>query len=246
MFCLDKVYFFGRSLEEYSSMFAIPEDVTNLSILDCPSGPAAFVAEMSKRGAKIKGVDPKYAIRDVNTLRDIGEKDILQIREKFTDPSWTTDVPSSFNLDDFLLEKNRALSTFCEDYDSGLKEGRYVCASLPNLPFENGSFDLVLSSYLLFAYASASEGGVTSISSGQVAFDLAKHIASIEELARVCKKQLQFFPIHNFQDRSSNHPYLEATIARLEELGFACEVQSSSHVADTDKNKRLVATRRTA
>ena len=56
----------------------------------------------------------------------------------------------------------------------GKAEGRYVTASLPSLPFENGQFDLALCSHLLFLY------------SAQLSLDF--HRASIEELLRVASE----------------------------------------------------------
>src|SRR4051812_48203043 len=43
-----------------------------------------------------------------------------------------------------------SLAAFKTDYATGLKLGRYVAASLPCLPFSDGQFQLVLSSFFLF------------------------------------------------------------------------------------------------
>ena len=42
---------------------------------------------------------------------------------------------------------------FLANYESGKEAGRYIEASLPALPFADGSFDLALCSHLLFLYS---------------------------------------------------------------------------------------------
>lgn len=57
---------------------------------------------------------------------------------------------------------------------------RYIHAILPNLLFENGTFDLVLSSNLFFYYHNM--------------FDYHFHLDSILELLRVTCKEIRIFP----------------------------------------------------
>jgi hypothetical protein len=37
-----------------------------------------------------------------------------------------------------------AMKEFLSDYAAGIKEGRYVDASLPSLPFKDGEFDIAM------------------------------------------------------------------------------------------------------
>ena len=37
-----------------------------------------------------------------------------------------------------------AMKEFLSDYTAGIKEGRYVDASLPSLPFKDGEFDIAM------------------------------------------------------------------------------------------------------
>jgi len=196
--------------------------------------------------SKYNPQNTSQAIRDIGTLREIGLRDIAEMKARFADPAAHAILPPTFNFDSFFKEKAEALETFLHDYEQGQKLGRYMCASLPSLPLDDLSFDLVVSSYLLFVYAPVTEGGVYSIqsSSGETPFDLPKTLASVEELARVCKNQLQIFPTHNFQKKDDSHPYLKEVVAKLESLGFECVLEKSTHIADTDKHNRLVATRR--
>ena len=46
-----------------------------------------------------------------------------------------------------------AMRRFLADFARGKCEGRYLDASLPDLPFEDNGFDLALSSHFLFLYS---------------------------------------------------------------------------------------------
>ena len=53
------VLFYGREYEEVLSMIALSQaELAGKKILDCPSGPDAFVAGASKRGFDLTGCDP--------------------------------------------------------------------------------------------------------------------------------------------------------------------------------------------
>ncbi|MCP9912927.1 methyltransferase domain-containing protein [Cyanobium sp. BA20m-14] len=63
-------------------------------------------------------------------------------------------IRPDFNLDACRQEHLEALA------DRHAHRERYLAASLPNLPFADQSFDLVLSGHLLFSYAPCSAGGL--------------------------------------------------------------------------------------
>lgn len=69
-----------------------------------------------------------------------------------------------------------ALKQFISDYQFGSKRRRYVKAELPKLPFDDRSFDLVLSGHFLFTYAHK--------------FEFPFILSSIKELFRVCSREL--------------------------------------------------------
>jgi hypothetical protein len=60
MFTLDAVVPWGRSFEEYRSMFALSEADLRLNILGCADGPASFNAEAMRRGFRVRSCDPLY------------------------------------------------------------------------------------------------------------------------------------------------------------------------------------------
>jgi hypothetical protein len=72
-----------------------------------------------------------------------------------------------------------ALRRFLTNFDKGKREGRYVAASLPTLPFADGQFSLALVSHLRFLYSEQ--------------FDLDSHIAAFEELLRLAHEVRVFY-----------------------------------------------------
>jgi hypothetical protein len=56
-------------------------------------------------------------------------------------------------LDELRRYRKLALQQFISDYDFGRKSKRYVKAALPRLPFDDRSFDLVLSGHFILAMA---------------------------------------------------------------------------------------------
>ena len=56
----DSVQPWGRSFDEYTAMFALSEGDLARRILGCADGPAAFNAELTKRGGTVVSADPLY------------------------------------------------------------------------------------------------------------------------------------------------------------------------------------------
>lgn len=59
-FTLEKVVPWGRSFEEYVSMFGLSDSDLGHRILGCGDGPAAFNAVLTRQGGKIVSIDPIY------------------------------------------------------------------------------------------------------------------------------------------------------------------------------------------
>ncbi|MFN9173477.1 MAG: SAM-dependent methyltransferase, partial [Synechocystis sp.] len=57
---LEKVVPWGRTLEEYKSMFSLSETDLTAKILGCGDGPASFNAEMIELGHHVVSIDPIY------------------------------------------------------------------------------------------------------------------------------------------------------------------------------------------
>jgi ubiquinone/menaquinone biosynthesis C-methylase UbiE len=67
--------------------------------------------------------------------------------------------------------------------DVSIAPERYVAGSLPELPFEDERFDVVLCSHLLFTWADK--------------YDRDWHLAALRELVRVSRREVRIFPLVN-------------------------------------------------
>ena len=180
---LDRIAFYGRTLSEYIRMFRV-DDIDHLKkyrVLDCPSGASSFVAEAhNKLGIDAVGCDPLFD-RDPIILQEQGEKDIEYVVERVSlSPNlYKWDFYSS--VEELRNCRKLALKQFISDYRLGTGRRRYVKAELPKLPFDDRSFDLVLSGHFLFTYAHK--------------FEFPFILGSIKELFRVCSGEVRIYPL---------------------------------------------------
>lgn len=206
---LDHVLFFGRNYDEILTLLLLDEKkLAGKKILDCPSGPDAFVAEATRRGFDVIGSDPLFD-RPAKEIAAVARRDIERVREEFTK---MPDPPiSDAEIDDKLA----AAAKFEADFDEGKAAGRYVHAALPKLPFEDNSFDLVVSANFLFMYSDTRFGGAL----GSGTFDLAFHSAAVRELMRVSRGELRLHPITTIERKQHLHPYAAQVIGQLASEG---------------------------
>ena len=203
---LSEIIPWGRSFDEYRLMFGLSERDLAGRILGCGDGPASFNAEATALGHAVISCDPIYAFSTDEIrqrVEDSHETVISQVRTIREGFVW-----NYFQDPDHLgRARLAAMSRFLEDFEKGKAEGRYVTASLPSLPFEDGQFDLALCSHLLFLY------------SDQLSLDF--HRASIEELLRVAS-EVRIFPLLSLDRRPS--PHVEPLVTYLAEKGWRTEV----------------------
>ncbi|MDE0012452.1 MAG: class I SAM-dependent methyltransferase [Candidatus Poribacteria bacterium] len=197
----------GRSFDEYLDMFNLSEDDLARDIVGVGDGPASFNFRMNQRGTPIISVDPIYQFSEVELRQRIQETydDVIaQARlnqDKFV---WT----KFSSVDELAKVRMQAMDEFCRDFESGKQQGRYINASLPNLPFPDGHFDLVLSAHLLFFYSANR--------------DLAFHLDGIRELLRI-GTEVRIFPIVDVNSNPS--PFLSPVIDELKKENIACSVK---------------------
>lgn len=189
---LNRVVFIGRTFSEYMAMFNIhPPQLNGLIVLDCPSGPSSFVAEAFSSQYHIKkiiGCDLLYKEDNLNELKNRGKEDLdYMIKQLSQVPDfYEWNIYSS--IEDLYEARNNAFKRFISDYELNrfmvrngeIDKNRYIQATLPKLPFNDNTFDLVLSSNLLFYYHNM--------------FDYYFHLNSILELLRVTRKEVRIFP----------------------------------------------------
>lgn len=224
--------FWSRSFEEYRRIFGLSEADLAGAILGCADGPASFNAEATALGHRVISCDPTYAYsatvfeRRALACYEVVIAQVKQNRDKYL---W-----GYFRDPDHLGQcRLAALRTFLADFELGKAAGRYVTASLPELPFADGQFALALVSHLLFLH------------SGQ--FDCAFHIAAFEELLRVAA-EVRVFPLLGLDRQRS--PHVGPVLDYLERLGCAVEVVSVDYefqkAADRTGNRMMRVRRRPA
>ena len=132
-------------------MFALSDADLQLRILGCADGPASFNTESTRCGTTVVSIDPLYRL-DTPTIRDRIAATYDQMLEQAQRNSqqfvWDT-IPSVEELGRIRMQ---TMSAFLDDYDLGKRQGRYVDAELPSIPFPDKSFDLALCSHFLFLY----------------------------------------------------------------------------------------------
>jgi hypothetical protein len=193
---LDEIIPWGRSFDEYRRMFALTNDDLLGEILGVGDGPASFNAEATALGHSVTSADPIYAFSTDEIRSRVHacyDTVLSQARAQAHRFLWT-DFPTPEALGAARLA---AMNRFLADYDRGRREGRYVPASLPKLPFRSGQFNLCLCSHLLFLY------------SGHL--DLTFHLESIKSMVHVAN-EVRIFPLLDLDGAPSPHvaPVIDA------------------------------------
>ncbi|MEU9044999.1 MULTISPECIES: methyltransferase domain-containing protein [unclassified Kitasatospora] len=212
----------ARSFEEYRAMFALTERDLEQRILDCPGGAASFVAEAGRRGIDAVAVDRQYAHhreelgllveRETAFKRDLLEKETAGYAR-----TWYADA------DDMVRQWTANARDFRADIAA--RPDRYVAGSLPELPFAEDSFDLVLSSHLIFSYGNR--------------LDEDFHRAALLELARVARREVRLFPLMVY-DTGVRYPGLERLRRELAGLGVPSRVERVAYEFQPGDNEMLV------
>jgi SAM-dependent methyltransferase len=216
---LPRVVFFGRTGSDALQFFDLDlADWRGARILDCPGGPGSLVATARRNGVEALAVDPLYALpspeieqrclEDLDlSLERIGQSDALR---------------ADFDLAAYRRSKLKALEEFLAD--RLVHPECYQTASLPNLPFDAGSFDLVVCGHLLFSYAPLADGGLFE----EDFFDLAWHRTAMLELLRVSRRQVRLYPAHTGSRPTRLHPFVEPLLAQLPEP-WSSHLQSTNY-----------------
>ena len=213
----------GRSFDEYQAMFRLSEDDLNKRILGCGDGPASFNAEATESGYQIISSDPVYQFKAEEIRRridDVYPEIMAKMDQGAGDYIWD----SLGNVEQLGNVRMKAMSTFLSDFANGYQQGRYVSASLPNLPFPNSGFDLALCSHYLFLYSDH--------------VDEETHLASIRELCRVAS-EVRIFPVVSLDGRASRH--LNSIMASLSDAGIDSSLQPVSYRFQKGATEMLVA-----
>ncbi|MCY4373641.1 MAG: hypothetical protein OXC31_07660 [Spirochaetaceae bacterium] len=192
-------------------------------ILGCGDGPASFNAELTALGGDVVSVDPMYAFSGAVIERRVEETfEVVmdQVRRNPEDFVWTH-VPS---IEELGRRRMGAMRRFIRDYPSGMDQGRYVDASLPELPFADRSFDLGLSSHFLFLYSEQ--------------FDLGFHLDALREMLRVAA-EVRVFPLLQVGGAPSPHVPGAVEAMRSDGVDAAVEPVRYEHMRGGNRMLRL-------
>ena len=220
-FALDQIVPWGRSYEEYVSMFSLSKDDLNLYFLGCADGPSSFNCGLTKRGGQIISVDPLYQYTKeqiAQRIKDTRKEVLDQTLKNEHEFVWTT----IHSIEELGRIRISAMQEFLEDYEDGLNEGRYVPKSLPYFSFVDKQFQLALCSHFQFLYSEH--------------LNLDFHINSVHEMCRVAH-EVRIFPLLKLGSTPS--PHVEPVIKNIEGMGYRAEIMKVEYEFQRGGNMML-------
>ena len=204
-------------------MFGLTEGDLSKRILGCGDGPASFNVEATDRGFQVTSCDPVYQFRADEIRRridDVYPEIMTKMRQGVGNYIWE----SLSSVEQLGEVRMKAMSRFLSDFDAGCRQGRYVSASLPSLPFSDSQFDLALCSHYLFLYSEHVDG--------------AAHLESMRELYRVAS-EVRVFPVVSLNGEASMH--LDQVMSALSADGIDVSLQPASYRFQKGATDMLVA-----
>ncbi|MBP1989279.1 class I SAM-dependent methyltransferase [Paenibacillus eucommiae] len=199
-----------RTFEEYVSMFALkPHLYQGERVLDVAGGASSFTAEACSRGILAEAVDPMY-IKSVEQIQEHGVQEIKVSTAKLRDLQHLYNWEYYGDIAQHQAGREKSLKLFLDDYAREDAALRYHRGRLPELPFEEGMFALVLCSHFLFLY--------------EEQFDFAFHLEAVGELLRICKSggEVLIYPLLNF--RTEQYSRLDELLETLQQDGNLVEL----------------------
>ena len=202
-------------------MFNLSTAELALKIVGVGDGPASFNVQMYRRGKPIISIDPiyRFSVQELRARIKATYDDVIAQTRANQDKFVWTQITS---VDELAKRRMQAMNEFCEDFERGKRQGRYVNAALPKLPFPDRHFDLALSSHFLFLYSDNR--------------DLAFHLESIRELLRIAA-EVRIFPLVDFNSEPS--PFLSPVLDALETDGILCAVEQVAYHFQKTGNEML-------
>lgn len=225
-YVIDDVAFVGRTVAEYERMFDLDLSAwSGESVLDCPGGACAFVAEANARDIDAVGVDLLYDVPP-DELREKCEADLEDALAGFDGVEDQFVWEFYDDVSDVRAHWTAAYERFIDDYETHFDTDRYVQTRLPDLPFDDDSFSLVLSAHLLFLYMDQ--------------LDHEFHEQALLELARVASRELRVYPLARFDGK--RYPRLDELREALSDAGYATETRRVPFPFQREDPEMLVVT----
>jgi hypothetical protein len=162
------------------------EDLIGGCVLDVAGGASSFTADARRLGIFAEAADPLYD-KSSEEIAVHGFQEIDVVAAKMEKLKDVYDWSYYGSVERHKAGRIAALERFLQDYENREETKRYHQASLPSLPFDDNSFELVLCSHFLFLY--------------EEQFDFDFHLAAVGELLRVCKPggEVRIYPLLSFK-----------------------------------------------
>lgn len=193
-----------RSYEEYCAMFNLAATDWNYGpVLDVAGGASSFTAQLNAKGVPAFAVDPFYGGVTEEVIA-AGLQEIEVSSAKIAAIAHTFDWSFYGSPEKHREIRERSLALFAEDFRKEDAGSTYLAASLPNLPFENDTFGLVVCSHFLFLYADA--------------FGEKFHTEALAELVRVLRPggELRIYPLVTL--KWEKVPFLSNLLSELQDV----------------------------
>jgi len=183
-------------------MFALSEqEITEGPFLDIAGGASSFTAQLHARGLPAVATDPLYAGEPEQVIA-AARREIDVSTAKLAAAADSYDWSYYGSIRQHRQMREASLERFAADFTRPDARSRYIAASLPDLPFADGTFALVLCSHFLFLYGDQ--------------LDETFHRRALAEMLRVTRPggQVRVYPLVTLQWRTP--PYLSLLLAELE------------------------------
>ncbi|CAM4059553.1 class I SAM-dependent methyltransferase [Paenibacillus alkaliterrae] len=202
-----------RGYEEYVRMFDLKEaDLSAGQVLDVAAGGSSFTADANERGYSAVAVDPRYGAGVQQWVME-AEQEIETSTAKLAKLADAFDWSYYGTLEQHREGRKASHARFTADVLSNDHKQNYVGGQLPDLPFSDERFSLVLCSHFMFLYANH--------------FGPDFHVKSIFELMRICKPggQIRIYPLISLNWEL--YPELERLIETINRSGATTELLPS-------------------
>ncbi|WP_036710510.1 class I SAM-dependent methyltransferase [Paenibacillus pinihumi] len=193
-----------RSFEEYERMFSLSAaDCFKGPVLDIAAGASSFTAESRQRGMDAVATDPRYAMEPEDIAAEAA-KEIEVSTSKLASLKDQFDWSYYGSIDRHRLGRLKSMNIFYADYVSS-RTNVYLPGSLPDLPFADDQFTMVLCSHFLFLYGD--QKGVEF------------HMLALKEMLRVTRRggSIRIYPLLNL--RYEPYPQLEELLEAVRQFG---------------------------
>ena len=221
---LERVVLLGRTFGEYRRYFLLkPEELIGKDVLDIAGGVSSFCAEANARGICVTSFDPIYSLSaEENAARSEPDlQSVYRIIGNVPTYRWSY-YKSPERMREFC---ERSFSIFILDYKQHRE--RYIAGELPSLPFPDGSFDLTLISYFLFAYEE------------RLTYEF--HRDSILEIMRVTRDEARFIRTVTFEAQMSRYVPVPRSDPALQGVAFTDVTTDFEFLANSNSFLQVTA-----